>query len=126
MSLKSLLSFTLHYLGFFSKEKLIASFVALREQYVELANKSDALKDKNQELEEEINRLKAADCKRQIQSVNKTVNQPSSKQPEWELKGVGNDGQGKRKGRGKKGRKGAGNKAKEHTVTHHETAKVTV
>ena len=78
MSLKSLLSFTLHYLRFFSKEKLISAFVALREQYVELANKNDDLKNKNQELEEENSRLKAADCKRQIQAVNKTVNQPSS------------------------------------------------
>ncbi len=118
MSLKSILSFTLDYLNFFSKKKLLAAFVSLREEYLSLANKNNAL-------EEEINRLKVADSKRQIQAVNKTVNQPSSKQPEWELKGVGNDGQGKKKGRGKKGRKGAGNKAKTRPVTHHETAKVT-
>lgn len=40
------------------------------------------------------------------------------------MKGVGNDGIDKKKGRGKKGRKGAGNKAKYRPVTHHETAKV--
>lgn len=119
MSLKSLLSYTLHYLKFFSKEKLLSAFVALREQYLSLTTKYN-------ELEEEIKRLKAELSKNQIRAVNKTVNQPSSKQAEWELKGVGNDGQGKKKGRGKQGRKGAGNKAKTRTVTHHATAKVTV
>jgi transposase len=68
--------------------------------------------------------LKAELSKRTVQEVNKQVNQPTSKQAEWELKGVGNDGQGKKQGRGSKGRKGAGNKAKQRPLTHHESAKV--
>lgn len=89
----------------------------LRAQYLELVNK-------NNELEQENNRLKDELSKQKVQQVNKTANQPTSKQPEWELKGVGNDGQGKKKGRGKRGRKGAGNKAKDRPFTHHETARV--
>jgi len=102
MSLKSILLFTIHYIKFFSKEKLINAFLTLREKYFVLA-------DRNTELEEE---------------VNQKVNQPTSKQPEWELKGVGNDGKGKKKGRGNKGRKGAGNKGKDNPVTRTESAKV--
>jgi hypothetical protein len=93
------------------------AFFILRDQYLALANKNNALEQENNRLKAELTRFK-------VQQVNKTANQPTSKQPEWELKGVGNDGQGKKQGRGKKGRKGAGNKAKDRPVTHHETAKV--
>jgi len=117
MSLQSILSFTFLYLRNFSKQKLINKILILRDQYLELVNK-------NNELEQENNRLKEDLSKQRVQQVNKTANQPTSKQAEWELKGVGNDGQGKKKGRGKMGRKGAGNKAKDRPVTHHETAKV--
>jgi len=117
MSIESILSCTLQYMRRFTKRKLWEAVLILREQYMEL-------NFKYKELEEENNRLKAEQLKKKIQRVNQTVNQPSSKQPEWVLKGVGNDGLGKKKGRGKKGRKGAGNKAKDRPVTHHETAKV--
>jgi transposase len=117
MSLKSILTFTFEYLRYFSKEKLLKALLTLREQYLSLANR-------NNELEEEINRLKAELSKVKVKEVNLKVNQPTSKQPEWELKGVGNDGKGKKKGRGKKGRKGAGNKEKTIPITRTETAKV--
>ena len=117
MSLQSILSFTFQYLRNFSKQKLINKILILRDQYLGLINK-------NNELEQEINRLKDELSKFKVQQVNKQANEPTSKQPEWELKGVGNDGQGKKKGRGKKGRKGAGNKTKGRSVTHHESAKV--
>ena len=117
MSLQSILSFTFLYLRNFSKQKLVNQLLLLRDQYPVLVNK-------NNELEQEINRLKDELTKQKVQQINKAANQPTSKQPEWELKGVGNDGQGKKKGRGKRGRKGAGNKAKDRPVTHHETAKV--
>ena len=78
----------------------------------------------NKKLEEEINHLKALQVDEKIKSVNRQTNKPSSKQAEWELKGVGNDGINKKKGRGKKGRKGAGNKPKNKTVTKEEIVKV--
>lgn len=83
-----------------------------------------ALANRNNELELENIRLKAELSKLKVKEVNLKVNQPTSKQAEWELKGVGNDGKGRRKGRGKKGRKGAGNKGKAKLITRTETAKV--
>jgi transposase len=117
MSLKSILSFTFLYLRNFSKQTLINKILILRDQYLGLVNTINALEQENNKLKDELTKLK-------VQQVNKQANQPTSKQPEWELKGVGNDGQGKKKGRGNTGRKGAGNKAKDRTVTHRETAKV--
>jgi len=55
-----------------------------------------------------------------VKKVNKESNRPSSKQPDWELKGVGNDGLDKKKGRGKKGRKGSGNQRKTKSITKTE------
>ncbi len=63
-------------------------------------------------LEEENRRLKAALEKARIKDVNKEANKPSSKQPEWEPKGVCNYPKGGRRGRGKKKREGSGNKRK--------------
>lgn len=117
MSLQSILSFTFQYFFCFSKRKLVEAIDILRKQYFEIESENKMLK-------KEIERLKFEQSRHKVMEVNKTVNQPTSKQPEWELKGVGNDGQGKKKGRGKRGRKGAGNKPKDRPVTHHETAKV--
>lgn len=117
MSLQSILSFTVQYFFCFSKRKLVEAIDILRKQYFEIESENKLLK-------KEIERLKFEQSRHKVMEVNKTVNQPTSKQPEWELKGVGNDGQGKKKGRGKKGRKGAGNKPKDRPVTHYETAKV--
>ncbi len=63
-------------------------------------------------LEEENARLKAELEKIKIKEVNKNANKPSSKQPEWEPKGVGNYPKGGKQARGKKKRKGSGNKRK--------------
>jgi transposase len=72
------------------------------------------LEEKNNEFKAEIEKLKEELKKNKIKSVNTNANKPSSKQPEWDKKGVGNDGKGKKKGkgRGKKPRKGAGNRPK--------------
>ena len=64
------------------------------------------------ELEEENVRLKAELEKIKIKEVNKEVNKPSSKQPEWEPKGVGNYPKSGKQRRGKKKRNGSGNKRK--------------
>jgi len=117
MSLKSVLSLTLQYLMGFSKRRLVQAIDTLRKQYFQLESELESVKQENERLKSELSRQK-------IQEVNKTVNQPTSKKPEWEQKGVGNDGLGKKKGRGSKGRHGAGNKSKGHPITHHETAKV--
>ena len=105
---------------------LIKAFIALREKYKVLNEKHAVLKNKYQELQEKYNRIEAAQTKQQLQEVNHQANKPSTKQAEWEIKGVGNDGKGKKKGRGKKGRKGAGNKAKNHSITRNEFAKVEI
>lgn len=117
MSLKSILTHTIKYLLGLSKVRLVQAIEVLRDRYFELESENKLLK-------EEIGRYKAEEEKQKIKAVNQQANQPTSKQPEWELKGVGNDGYGKRKGRGKKGRSGAGNKAKNRSITHQETAKV--
>lgn len=117
MSLQTILSITFQYLKKLSKRRMWDAFVILRNQYLEAAEKIKVLEQENR-------RLKAEQSKNKIHVVNMKANQPTSKQPEWELKGVGNDGQGKRKGRGRKGRKGAGNKTKDRPATDHETAKV--
>jgi transposase len=117
MDLKSILSFTYGYISALSKTKLLLIINNLRENYKLLAGKYHNLSARNKELEEEILQLKADGAKRIMQAVNKTYSQPTSKQPEWEAKGVGNDGKGKKKGRGKKGRKGAGNKTKNFSPT---------
>ena len=71
MSLKLILSFTVHYIRFFSKGKLINAFLTLREKYFALANR-------NNELEEENKRLKDKLLKLSVKEVNFKVNQPTS------------------------------------------------
>lgn len=124
MSLKFLLASTLQYLTAFSKQRLLQAVLILREKYVELDGENQALANKIKELEAENSQLKSEQIRQKVQTVNKVVNQPTSKQPEWETKGVGNDGKGGKKGRGHKGRKGAGNKPKDLMVTHTEQSKV--
>ena len=100
-----------------SKKKLIEVIDELRKSYLELVSENEALRG-------EVEGLKAAAQKAEVAKVNRQSNKPSSKQAEWEQKGVGNDGKGKRKKRGKKGRKGAGNKAKDKPTTRQERASV--
>lgn len=92
---------------------LIGALEQLRKKYQEL-------EEQNREQREEIIRLKSELKKIKIKSINLEVNKPSSKKPEWDKKGVGNDGKGnkkKGKGRGRKARKGAGNVRKDKKIT---------
>ncbi len=110
MTIKDILSASYTALAKLSKNRLLRALQSLREKYVQLEEKINELKKENTKLKEEL-------IKDKIKSVNRNANKPSSKQPEWDAKGVGNDGKGKkknRKGRGKKGRKGAGNRRKNH------------
>ena len=119
MDIKYILSATFAILSKWSKSKLLRALEYLRDQYIELEQKTNELKAENAKLKEQIKSEK-------IKTVNQKANQPSSKQPEWDEKGVGNDGKGKkkRKGRGRKPRKGAGNRRKHVEPTRTEKATV--
>jgi transposase len=118
MSIKDIIFSSVQVLLSCSKQKLIKTIQALRELYKELEKENMALK-------EEITKLKEELTKKEIKIVNKNANKPSSKQPEWEAKGVGNDGKGRRgKGRGRRPRKGAGNQRKDKKPTREEKARV--
>lgn len=119
MSIKEILSTAYTALSKLSKNKLLRALQSLREEYIELEKNINELKAENAKLKEEL-------ISQKIKSVNTNANKPSSKQPEWEEKGVGNDGKGKkkRKGRGKKPRKGAGNRPKDIKPNRTEKAKV--
>lgn len=124
MSLESILTSTLSFLSRFSKKRLLELLDQLRTRYKELSNSYEELVKKNEELEKEVKQYEEKERQLKIKEVNASSNKPSSKQAEWEDKGVGNDGKGKKKGRGKKGRKGAGNKPKNKEINRKETAKV--
>ena len=119
MSIKEILSTAYTALTKLSKNKLLRALQSLREEYIELEKNINELKAENAKLKEAL-------ISQKIKSVNTNANKPSSKQPEWEEKGVGNDGKGKkkRKGRGKKPRKGAGNRPKDIKPNRTQKAKV--
>jgi len=119
MTIKDILSITYIALSKLSQNKLLRALQSLREKYIELEKIINELKAENAKLKEAL-------ISQKIKSVNRNANKPSSKQPEWEEKGVGNDGKGKkkRKGRGKKPRKGAGNRPKDIKANRTEKAKV--
>jgi transposase len=117
MSIGSIISATLSFFRGLPKNKLVELIDQLRKSY-------QAIAEENASLREQIQALEAQTLKSKVESVNKQSNKPSSKQAEWEEKGVGNDGKGKKKRRGKKGRKGSGNQAKAKAVTREERAKV--
>jgi len=124
LSIQSIISSTLSFLLSLSKIRLVVAIDVLRKRYVKVLEENEKLEEQIKKLEEANKGLQKNQLKAQVKEVNKKSNQPSSKQAEWEIKGVGNDGQGKKKGRGKKGRKGAGNKPKNKVVTKKETVRV--
>ena len=107
-----------------NKKKLVEIIDQLRASYKEVFAENVALKEELAALKKGVKSKEAASVKAKVVSINKQSNKPSSKQAEWEEKGVGNDGKGKRRKRGKKGRKGAGNRSKEKPISKQETAKV--
>lgn len=131
MSLQSILSSVFNKFSYFSKEKLlntlqdlISNYKLLDKRYKSLDKKHEELQLENKILELKIAEFEKKVIKAKIVAVNKSYSEPTSKQPEWENKGVGNDGKGKKRGRGKKGRKGAGNKSKNRAVTEEKTVEV--
>jgi len=118
MSLKSILTSVFSLYRYYSKEKLLAILKTMISNYKILDKKHEELKLKNKSLEEKVKEFELKAVQAKITSVNKSYSQPSSKQPEWESKGVGNDGQGKKTGRVNGARKGSGNKSKSRKITH--------
>jgi len=113
MSIQSIISSTLLFLSKLSKKSLLEIIENLRQSYVKLESENKAL-------QAEVARLKLLEKEQKVKQVNLKSNKPSSKQGEWELKGVGNDGEDKKKGRGKTGRKGSGNRRKNKSITSKE------
>lgn len=107
MKIKDILSFTYAVISKFPKKKLLRMIEVLRENYIELSGKINELEAENKNLKEKLKNQK-------VRSINRDANKPSSKRPEWDKKGVGNDGKEEKsgKGRGKKPRKGSGNRPK--------------
>ena len=107
MKIKDVLSFTYAFISKFPKKKLLRMIEVLRENCIELSEKINELEAENKNLKEKLKNQK-------VRSINRDANKPSSKRPEWDKKGVGNDGKEKKnlKGRGRKPRKGAGNRPK--------------
>jgi transposase len=124
MSLKSILASVFNRFTYFSKEKLLLILKDLILNYKILDKKYEAQKLRTKILEQKILEFESKETKAKIQEVNKSYSKPTSKQPEWEDKGVGNDGKGKKKRRANKGRKGSGNKPKNLIVTDKKTATV--
>jgi transposase len=119
MHTKAILSLTFIMLSRLSGSKLLRVAQRLQEKCLELLRRIDRLEAEISQLQEELKKQK-------VKSVNEGANKPSSKQAEWDKKGVGNDGKGKtgKKGRGKKPRKGAGNRCKTVAVDRREKATV--
>ncbi len=107
MKIKDIVSVTYAALSKLSRNSLLRTIQILREECIKLSERNNTLEAQNKKLKEELKNQK-------IKSVNRDANKPSSKRPEWNKSGVGNDGKEKknRKGRGKKPRKGAGNRPK--------------
>ena len=119
MSIKDILSLTYATFSKLSATSLVKAFQRLREKFIQLEKENKELKAENKRLTELLKKQK-------IEAINKDANKPSSKRPEWNKKGMGNDGKEKKngKGRGKKPRKGAGNRKK--TKKPDRTEKATV
>jgi transposase len=119
VSIKDILISTYQALLKWPKRHLVEALDKLRKKYVALEKQTSKLKEENKRLKAELEAQK-------VKTVNKEANKPSSKQPEWDKKGVGNDGKGKKKGRGrgKMPRKGAGNRSKNCKPDRTETATV--
>ena len=99
MSIGSIISATLSFFRGLPKNKLVELIDQLRKSYTAMA-------EENASLREQIQALEAQTLKSKVESVNKQSNKPSWKKAEWEEKGVGNDGKGKKKEGVKKGEKG--------------------
>ena len=119
MKIIDILSVTYAAVSKFSRNRLLRTIQTLREKCIQLSEKNYKLEAENKKLKEELKNQK-------IKSVNRNANKPSSKRPEWDKAGAGNDGKEKknRNGRGKKPRKGAGNRPKKLKPDRAEKATV--
>jgi hypothetical protein len=91
-----------------SKKELIQMVVSLRAKLLQVQTESKA---KIAALQEKLAEKEAALDKKARDDINKTVNQPSSKQPEFN-KDTGSNKKKKKRKKHHKGREGAGNRPK--------------
>ena len=119
MNIKAVLTTTYKILSGWRKSNLVAAISDLRDKYLQLQDRVRQLEQENTKLKEQLEQEK-------IKATNKRVNQPSSKQAEWEKDGrPGKDkGKKKRKSRKRKPRKGAGNRPKNIASNRKETVPV--
>ena len=83
-------------------------------------NALDETEQKIIELTEQLTQLKQEQDKQKTQAINKTVNEPSSKKPEWDKDGNPKPKTKKPKKKKRKKRPGCGNPSKSH-LTPEET-----
>jgi cell division septum initiation protein DivIVA len=119
MDIKEILTKTYNTFSGWRKSNLVTALINLREKYLQLQDRVRRLEQENKRLKEELEQEK-------IRTVNKRVNQPSSKQPEWDKDSNSNEDkdQKRRRGRKRKPRKGAGNRPKNQVPNHQETVTV--
>ena len=108
MNAATLLHFPKRELQDASKKELIQMIVLLRAELLQVQTES---KKKIVALQEKLAEKEAALDKKTRDDIHKTVNQPSSKQPEFN-KDTGTDKKKKKRKKHHKGRKGAGNRPK--------------
>ncbi|MBW2154427.1 MAG: IS66 family transposase [Deltaproteobacteria bacterium] len=90
--------------------RLVKALVDLRDKYIELAQENAMLRKR---LEQE-----------KVKAANKEVNKPCSKRAEWEKDKPEKQGGKKKRAANRKPREGAGNRPKNLTPNHKETATV--
>ena len=119
MNIKTILSTTCEAILRWPEVDLLEAVLKLREEYLLLQDRARQLEQENTQLKDQLEREK-------IKATNKQVNQPPSKQADWEKdSGTGKgDEKKKRKGRKRKPRKGAGNRPKKLSPNSEETATV--
>ena len=119
MNIKAVLTTTYKILSEWRKANLAAALVNLREKYLQLQDRVRQLEQENTQLKERLEREK-------VKATNKQVNQPSSKQAEWEKDSHPDKDKDKKqaKSRKRKPRKGAGNRSKNIAPNHKETVTV--
>ncbi len=119
MTLTSILSKTKQFFSGLSKNAILDVLMKLQKDFKNLDARYEALKQENAELKAQLQ-------KKKIAAVNETVNQPSSKQAEWEDKRTTDSKttDSKKRSRKRKARKGAGNQTKTRQPDKTEKAKV--
>ncbi len=102
-----------------SKAKLIQLILEQQETFSCQSSVLDEKEKKIEELAEQLGQLQQEQDTQKTQAINKTVNEPSSKKPEWDKDGnpkPSNKSKSDKKKRKRKKRPGCGNQSKWHLI----------